>query len=301
MCRSATPYLFALSVSLIAASIQAEEPVVVDLWPNDVPGFKVEGGPERDTSGPDSGKVAGRHVIRLGDVSTPQIHVYQPPADKRNGASIVICPGGGFNILAWDLEGTEVAEWLNSIGVTAAVLKYRVPTAKHDPKWLPPVQDAQRAISLVRSRADEWGLDPQRVGLLGFSAGGNTAAMTAVSSERRYEADDAKDKASCRPDFLVLVYPAYLVDESGELRSEVTVTKETPPTFLAHAYDDPVTPKSSVEFFLALKNAGVPAELHVYDAGGHGYGLRKTDQPVTMWNDRCGEWMKSRGLRKARE
>jgi acetyl esterase/lipase len=284
---------------VIATASQAAEPVVVDLWPQGAPGFKVEGGPERDTSGENSGKVAGRSIIRLGGVSTPQIHVYQPPADKRNGTSVVICPGGGFSILAWDLEGTEVAEWLNSIGVTAAVLKYRVPTAKADPKWLPPVQDAQRAISVVRSHADEWQLDPQRVGLLGFSAGGCTAAMTGVSNERRYEASDAADKLSSRPDFLVLVYPAYLVEESGELRPEVTVSKNTPPTFLAHAYDDPVTCKSSVEFFLALKNAGVPAELHIYDMGGHGYGLRKTELPVTTWSDRCTEWMKSRGLLKA--
>jgi acetyl esterase/lipase len=182
--------------------------------------------------------------------------------------------------------------------VTAAVLKYRVPTSKSDPKWLPPVQDAQRAISLVRAHADEWQLDPNRIGLLGFSAGGCTAAMTSVSSDRQYEAADAADKTSWRPDFLVLVYPAYLVDDSGKLRSEVTVSKQTPPTFLAHAYDDPVTPKSSVEFFLALKNAGVPAELHVYDTGGHGYGLRKTDQPVTTWNERCAEWLTSRGLLK---
>ena len=297
MTRVATGVLLAMLLSLSSVSYSAE-PIVVDLWPAGVPGFQVEGGTERDTSGPDSRPVAGRSVIRLGDVSKPQIHVYQPPAQKRNGASVVICPGGGFNILAWDLEGTEVAEWLNSIGVTAVVLKYRVPTAKADPKWLPPVQDAQRAISLVRARADEWQLDPQRVGLLGFSAGGNTAAMTGVSSDRRYESSDAADQASWRPDFLVLVYPAYLVDESGELRSEVTVSKETPPTFLAHAYDDPVTPKSSVEFFLALKNAGVPAELHVYDTGGHGYGLRKTEQPVTTWNERCAEWMASRGLLK---
>lgn len=297
MSHFATGVLLAMLVSLPSVS-HAAEPVVVDLWPEGVPGFRVESGPERDTSDPDSRPVAGRSVIRLGDVSTPQIHVYQPPADKRNGASVVICPGGGFNILAWDLEGTEVAEWLNSIGVTAAVLKYRVPTAKHDPKWLPPVQDAQRAISLVRSHADEWQLDPKRVGLLGFSAGGNTAAMTAVSADRRYAAVDAADKSPWRPDFLVLVYPAYLVDESGELRTEVTVSKETPPTFLAHAYDDPVTPKSSVEFFLALKNANVPAELHIYDTGGHGYGLRKTEQPVTKWHERCAEWMASRGLLK---
>lgn len=299
MSRFATSLILATTVCL-AGTLPAAEPVVIDLWQDKPPGFQVKSQPEKDLTGPNDRPVAGRAVIRLGNVSTPQIHVYQPPADQRNGVSLVICPGGGFNILAWDLEGTEVAEWLNSLGITAAVLKYRVPTATSDPKWLPPVEDAQRAISVMRAHADEWQLDPKRVGVLGFSAGGCTAAMTAVSTERRYEASDDIDQASCDPDFAVLVYPAYLVGEAGELRSEVTVSKETPPTFLAHAYDDPVTCKSSVEFFLALKNAGVPAELHVYDAGGHGYGLRKTEQPVTTWNERCAEWMTSRGLLKAR-
>lgn len=275
----------------------AAEPMVVDLWPEKPPGFQVEGGPERDTTGPDGRGVAGRSVIRLGDVSKPQLHVYQPAEGKRNGTAVVICPGGGFNILAWDLEGTEVAEWFNSLGVTAAVLKYRVPTRSADPNWLPPTQDAQRALSLVRAHADEWQVNPERVGILGFSAGGRTAAMATVNpSKRLYEKVDATDEAAHRPDFTVLVYPAYLVDDKGTLLPEVTVSKETPPTFLVHAYDDGVTPKSSVQFFLACKDAGVPAELHIYDTGGHGYGLRKTEQPVTRWSERCAEWMKSRGL-----
>lgn len=288
--------IVALLVGLCRLS-DAAEPVIVDLWPDKPPGYQVDGGPERDTTGPDGRGVAGRSVIRLGDVSKPQLHIYQPAEDKRNGTAVVVCPGGGFSILAWDLEGTEVAEWLNSLGVTAAVLKYRVPTRDADPNWLPPTQDAQRALSLIRSRAEEWQIDPERIGILGFSAGGRTAAMATVNpSKRLYEKSDAVDEKAHRADFTVLVYPAYLVDADGKLLPEVTVSKETPPTLLVHAYDDGVTPKSSVQFFLACKDAGVPAELHIYDTGGHGYGLRKTEQPVTSWSERCAEWMKSRGL-----
>ncbi|MGC1276083.1 MAG: alpha/beta hydrolase [Planctomycetaceae bacterium] len=291
------------SLSLLAACLTvavpavAAEPVVLKLWPDKPPGFQVESGPERDTSGPDSRDVAGRSVIRLGHVSTPQLHVFLPPEEKRNGTSVVICPGGGFHILAWDLEGTEVAQWLNSLGVTAAVLKYRVPTAGNDPKWLPPTQDAQRAVSLLRSQAPQWKLAPDRVGVMGFSAGGRTAAMAAVHADKRhYDAVDDVDEQAAHPDFQLLIYPAYLVDDEGELRSDVVVTKESPPAFLVHAYDDPVTPKNSVELFLALKNAGVPSELHVYDSGGHGYGLRPTEKPITAWPKRCEEWMRTKGL-----
>ena len=270
---------------------------VLKLWPDKPPGFQVEGGPERDTSRPDSNKIAGRAVIRLGDVSTPELHVYSPPAERRNGTTVVICPGGGFHILAWDLEGTEVAEWLNSIGVTAAVLKYRAPTAKHDPNWLPPTQDAQRAVRVVRANASQWGVDPTKLGLLGFSAGGRTAAMAAAhAGEQLYDSVDAADEQPARPDFVVLVYPGYLADDDGSLRDDLPITKDSPPAFLVHAYDDRVTPKSSVAYFLALKDAGVPAELHVYESGGHGYGLRPTDRPVTSWAKRCEEWMRARGL-----
>ncbi len=293
-----------LAVSLVllgvGVSAPAAEPIEIALWPDKPPGFQVESGPERDTTGPDGRPVAGKPVIRLGDVSKPQLHVYRPASDKANGTSVVICPGGGFNILAWDLEGTEVAEWFNSIGVTAAVLKYRVPTAKQEPNWLPPAQDAQRAVRIIRSQAEEWNADPRRVGLMGFSAGGRTAAMAALTTEERlYEPVDEADKNSPKPDFLALIYTAYLVDDAGKLKPEIAVTKDSPPTFFVHAYDDPVTPKSSVQLFLALKDAGVPAELHVYDAGGHGYGLRPTDMPITAWPQRCEDWLRGRGLLRA--
>jgi acetyl esterase/lipase len=273
--------------------------VVLNLWPAQPPGDPIKAEAEQDFTKPTDRLIAGRKIIKLGNVATPQAHVFLPPKEKRNGTSVVILPGGGFSILAWDLEGTEVAEWLNTLGVTGIVVKYRVPTRDRNPPWLAPVQDAQRALSITRSKAAEWGLASGRVGLLGFSAGGAAAAMASVKNgERAYPAADDIDKASCRPDFSVLIYAGGLFDEkTGQLREDVKLTKETPPMFIVHAQDDGVRLENSVLLFLALKKAGVPSELHVYDAGGHGYGMREVAEfPVTTWNVRCGEWLKRRGL-----
>lgn len=297
-------FALALALSIVSTTHAAEPTQVLNVWPGKPPGDHATTEPERDMTKPTDRPVAGKAVIRLGNVATPTISVFLPPKEKRNGATVVICPGGGFNILAFDLEGTEVAEWLNSLGVAGIVLKYRVPTGQKNPRWQMPAQDAQRALSLVRSKAAEWGLDPQRIGLLGFSAGGMTAAMASLQSAkngmRLYDAADDVDKVSCRPDFVALIYPAYLVDNNQQLIPEAVVTKDTPPTFFAHAYDDPVRCESSVQLFLALKRMGVPSELHIYDAGGHGYGLRVTDMPVTSWPKRCEEWLRRGGWLKAR-
>ncbi|MDB5387023.1 MAG: Xylanase [Planctomycetaceae bacterium] len=284
----------------LAQSAEGREPdVVLNLWPGPPPGEAIKAGPEQDFTKPTDRLIAGRRIIKLGNVAIPQAHVFLPPKDKRNGTSIVICPGGGFSILAWDLEGTEVAEWLNTLGVTGIVVKYRVPTRDRTPVWLAPVQDAQRAISIARSRAAEWGLTTDRVGILGFSAGGATAAHAAIKNgERAYPAADEIDKSGCRPDFAALIYPGGIVDDkTGQVHPDIIVSKETPPMFFAHAQDDGVRVENSVLLFLALKKAGVPSELHVYDVGGHGYGMREVPEfPVTTWNVRCGEWLKRRGL-----
>lgn len=294
-----------LCVLAFSSAAQARDPdVVINLWPGNPPGSPIKTGPEQDFTKPEDRLIAGRKIIKLGNVATPQAHVFLPPQEKRNGTSVVICPGGGFSILAWDLEGTEVAEWLNTLGVTGIVVKYRVPTRDQNPPWLMPVEDAQRAISLARNRASEWGLAADRVGILGFSAGGATAALTAVKNgERIYPAADQTDSFGCRPDFAALIYPGGLIDEkTGQLRESVVVTKEMPPMFFAHAQDDRAVVENSVLLFLALKKAGVPSELHVYDAGGHGYGLREVpDFPVTTWHIRCGDWLKRRGLLTAPE
>jgi len=278
---------------LLATRAGAAEPAPIPLWPGRAPGETNTVSTEHDTSKPGQGLVAGKSVIRLGDVSQPSITIYRPPAGKDTGAAVIVCPGGGYSILAWDLEGTEVCDWLNSIGVTGVLLKYRVPKRENGP-----LQDVQRALGLVRAHAQEWGVNPQRIGVLGFSAGGNLAAeLGAHNAERAYPAVDAADATSCRPDFQILIYPAYLVqkDDPGKINPQVAVTSNTPPTILVMAADDPVRVENVLGYTLALKQAKVPVELHVYPSGGHGYGLRRTQEPVTTWPDRVTDWMKSRG------
>lgn len=289
--------LAALGLIVSITSGSAEIARTIALWPGGAPGETNRAAPERDTTGPTNGMIAGRPIIRLTDVHNPTITVYRPPAGRNTGAAVVVCPGGGYSILALDLEGTEVCEWLNSIGVTGVLLKYRVPTRDRDPRYAAPLQDIQRAFGVVRRHAAEWGLDPRRIGVLGFSAGGHlSAALCAHNAGRTYERVDDCDQESCRPDFHLLIYPGGLVREDDRLGPEVAVTSSTPPTFLVMAEDDGVRVENVLAYTLALKQARVPAELHVYAAGGHGYGLRRTDLPVTAWPDRAAEWMKNLGL-----
>jgi acetyl esterase/lipase len=225
--------------------------------------------------------------------------VYRAPKEKATGAAAVVFPGGGYSILAMDLEGTEICEWLNSIGVTAVLVKYRVPVRAGRPRWAAPLEDAQRAIGLVRQRAGELGIDAARIGVLGFSAGGHLAAMASTNFEARsYPAVDAADAVSSRPDFCVLIYPAYLTvkEEGDRVAPELKLAKSTPPTFLVQAEDDGVRVETSLFYYAALRNAGVPAEMHLYPVGGHGYGLRPAGKLVTTWPARAGEWMRSQGI-----
>jgi acetyl esterase/lipase len=279
------------------ACVGAEAPI--RLWPGTAPGDKLALEEKADTSGPKDHQVAGRPVIRTGDVSVPTLTVYPVPADRNSGAAVVVCPGGGYHILAIDLEGTEVCDWLNSIGVTAVLLKYRVPKREGRPEYAAPLQDAQRAVGLVRSHALEWAIDPTRIGVLGFSAGGNLCAVLCAHADARtYPRVDAADDASCRPDFQVLIYPAYLVKEgsSDTINPDVAVTGSTPPTFLAMAQDDPVRVENALVYARALQQAKVPMELHIYPTGQHGYGLRPAKDYVTTWPRRAADWMLSRGI-----
>ncbi len=287
---------------LVSINACAEIPVI-ELWPDGAPGEKVNLGEEKDTTKPADNLVAGKPLIRLGHVSKPTISIYRPPANKDTGAAVLVCPGGGYHILAMDLEGTEVCEWLNSIGVTGVLLKYRVPKRDDLERHAAPLQDAQRALGLIRQNASAWKLDPQRIGILGFSAGGHLAAVASCNYERRtYPTMDDADSQSCRPDFAVLIYPAYLtVQANGDrVAPELPITTNTPPTFIAISLDDPVRVENAMFYSLALKEAKVPVELHAYAKGGHGYGLRRTQEPVTTWPDRVTDWLRSQQLLRAK-
>lgn len=271
----------------------------IRLWPQAAPGEKGDISPEVDTTKPDGELIAGRRVIRLGNVSEPTITIYRPAKEKDTGASVIVCPGGGYYILAMDLEGTEVCEWLNSIGVTGILLKYRVPARKDMERYAAPLQDAQRATGMIRLHAREWGLDPNRIGMLGFSAGAHlSAAASTMFESRTYPAIDAADKESCRPDFVLLIYPGYLVRDNEKVGTELCISSKTSPTFLIQTEDDPVRVENSIYYYMALKKAKVPAEMHIYAEGGHGYGLRESSKTVTTWPKRAEEWMRSRSLLK---
>ncbi|HLJ97757.1 MAG TPA: alpha/beta hydrolase [Gemmataceae bacterium] len=268
----------------LTAGRAAEQPLVLDLWPGKVPGETTASGEEKLTG------EKGRR--QLTNVSKPTLTVYRPDKDKNTGVAVIIAPGGGYRFLAWDHEGEDVAAWLNSLGVTGVLLKYRVPRRPDHPAG--PLQDAQRALSLVRSKAKEWGMDPKRIGMLGFSAGGHLTALTATNFDKRaYDPSDDADQVSCRPDFAVIIYPGGVVDRSREkLDPAIRVSKETPPTFLAQSNDDQVGPQNSAVLYLALKKAQVPAELHIFATGGHGYGMRPSKNPCSEWPKRCEEWLR---------
>ena len=281
-------------------SVPRGEPVA--LWPGVAPGDKGDIGEEKDTTKHDPKTPPEREVIRLGNVSKPTLTVWRPAPDKDTGAAVVVCPGGGYNILAWDLEGTEVCQWLNSIGASGVLLKYRVP-GRGGERYTAPLQDAQRALGLVRQRAREWGIDPKRVGILGFSAGGHLAAAASTHYEARtYPAVDDADKESCRPDFTCLIYPAYLTakEDLAKPAPEIKITANTPPAFIVQTQDDPIKVENAFTYALELRNANVPVELHVYPTGGHGYGLRPSPNAVSHWPERAAEWMKAQGWLKAK-
>jgi len=241
--------------------------------------------------------IAGRPLVRLGNVSAPTLTLFKAKSGAGGPSPVVVVfPGGGYSILAIDLEGTEVCDWLNAVGVNCVLLKYRVPNSGPYPKSAAALQDAQRALGLVRLHAAEWGIDPNRIGVLGFSAGGHLAAAISTHFEQRlYDPIDAADKLSCRPDFAVVVYPGYLAleDKNFAANAEINPTANTPPTFIVQAEDDPVHVENALVYFQQLKNAKVPAELHIYAQGGHGYGLRRTELPVTAWPAGVETWLRT--------
>jgi acetyl esterase/lipase len=296
----------ALFVSFFVAwSASAAEPSVVELWPGKVPDERGGIGPERVRLSPklDRTKVEVTEQTRLiTGVTHPTITIHRPAPEENTGTAMLICPGGGYWDLYWQLEGEEVAAWLNSIGVTGIILKYRVPRRPGEPEAEParrPLQDAQRAMSLVRSRAGEWGIDQKRLGIVGFSAGGHLALATATSfAQRTYEPVDDVDKISCRPDFAIPVYSGYLkAKDTDELAPGLRIPTNTPPVFLVHGGDDIISPpEHSVVAYLALKRAGVPTELHLYANTTHDFGVRTNDRPYSKWTARCADWLRDGGF-----
>jgi acetyl esterase/lipase len=300
--------------------------VQVPIWPGAVPDAQPVGGPEyAETTGKDS-LVAGRPWVAVERVSRPTITVYSP-SGKNTGAAVVVFPGGGYQILAIDLEGTEVCDWLTSKGITCVLLKYRVTKIGAYPKSGPypespmALQDAQRAMGMVRFHAAEWHIDPHKIGVLGFSAGGHlSAAISTHFARRLYPPQDDADKESCRPDFAVPIYSGHLSLSAAEwdakqgakkfavphaanadrdlgVNPEVPVTNQTPPTFLLQAEDDDVdSVYDSLAYYIALKKAGVPAEMHLYAQGGHAFGLRRTKFPITDWPRLVETWLSTIGM-----
>ena len=277
---------------LVSSSLFAAEPIVLKLWPGgapEQPGVKIEAEKELPKKSADD-------VMRITNVTDPMITVFRP--EKPNGTAVLVCPGGGYGILAYEHEGSQVCDFLVQHGVTGILLKYRVP--KRDPKdpGREALQDAQRAMGLIRHHATEWGLKPDRIGILGFSAGGHLTIMTTLhANDRTYTTDPALDVDDATPSFAVPVYPAYLVskEEPTKLLPGFEVTAKAPPMCFVHANDDPWPASGSALLYLEYKKLNLPCELHIYAKGGHGFGMRKSGGPVNDWPNRVAEWMKSMG------
>ncbi len=293
--------IFSLLFTLSLASLQAAPPKpdrTLKLWEGKAPGDFSVPGPETATEPKPTDKLP---ILRLTNISEPRLEFYEPAADKKNGAAVVIVPGGGFGVLASGHEGSELAEWFRDRGFVAAVLQHRCPTNKLPKPSELPAQDCQRAISLVRAKAAELGVRPELIGLFGFSAGGQVALIAATNdTQRLYPAADEVDKTSCLPNFLMLCYPWKILADNSltELKPEVHIGPTTPPTFIAQANDDGGSlAEGSTLAFLALRKAKVPAELHIYSTGGHGFGLRpNATQAPGDWPGRLELWLRARKL-----
>jgi acetyl esterase/lipase len=294
--------VLAAAASLCASALAQQKPygwppsssrLTMPVWPGTVPDEPANVPPEQNAS--NGHLVGGLPYIRLTDVSQPTITLYKAQG-KNTGAGILVFPGGAYRILSVDLEGTEICQWLNSIGVNCVLLKYRVPESGPYPASPRALEDAQRAMGLVREHAAEWGIDPHRLGVIGFSAGAHLAAAISNHYQNRlYDPIDAADRQSCRPDFAVVIYPGYLAlaEQGFAPNPDIQPTAQTPPTFLAQAEDDPVHVENSLVYFEELKKAGVPVEMHLFTHGGHGYGLRRTGAPVSHWPALVEKWLRS--------
>ncbi|MBE1159881.1 alpha/beta hydrolase [Dyella acidiphila] len=307
-------WIIVLCLLLACAGVHAQAAVwqpsaghtQIPLWPGAVPDAQALPGPESASTDPKA-LIGGKPMLAETNVSQPTLTVYAP-SGKNTGAAVVVYPGGGFQILAMDLEGTDVCDWLTAKGITCIVLKYRVPGVPY--VWrcdcrphnltvpVPALQDAQRAMGLVRLHAAQWHIDPHKIGVLGFSAGGYLVAEISTHFKRRlYAPVDEADRQNMRPDFAIAIYPGHLATEQDTLNPNVPVTRETPPTFLLQAEDDHVDGvQQSLVYYNALRKAEVPAEMHLYAQGGHAFGLRPTRLPITHWPKLVELWLQTIGV-----
>jgi acetyl esterase/lipase len=275
--------LFLTAACIGLAFVALADNEVVKVWPDGKIPLKTSDKAERVTPSRDD-------IIRITDVNVPTITLFLAKNAAAPTPAVLVCPGGGYGILAWNHEGTEIAQWLNGQGISAFVLKYRVPGNQRDAALC----DAQRAMSLIRANATKWNVNPQKLGIMGFSAGGHLSVRTSTNLNKHfYEPVDGVDKEPCRPDFALVIYPAYLFqDGTLKMAPELNVTKDVCPTFLVQAEDDRPYVDSSLAYFIALKAAGVKAEMHIFPSGGHGYGLRQRGQPTDAWGDFAKVWLK---------
>ncbi len=290
-----TVFYFLICFVWMCANVicQADEPAKLDVWADLAPNET-----SRDTGNLQPSKGEAKPIDRVSGVRRPSLDVY-PAKNNPSGTAVIILPGGGFSYVVPNLEGSEAAEWLNEIGITAFVLRYRTKEAAGpgEPLWQRPLQDAQRALRLVRQNADRWKLNPTRIGVLGFSAGGQVVSILHTSEKAAYESMDDIDKFDFKPAFSLLIYPWQVIDKDGELLEPIKVTDKSPPAFIVHTHDDASSAIGAAKIYIELKKHNVPAELHVYQNGGHGYGVReRPNSVISSWPARATDWFKIRGL-----
>ena len=287
-----------LSLFVIAGSFAFAGSEPIRLWPGAAPDDPSNIPAEIAETSPADPANRTRPVTRVTNVTVPTITVYSPDPVLDTGATVIVCPGGGYARLAMDKEGSEICAWLNSIGVTGVVLKYRVPEREGFQRHELPLQDAQRAMGILRRRAVEFGIDPDRIGIMGFSAGAHLAAVLSNNhDERAYPHVDAADDFSCQPAFAMVIYPGYLRSGEYGVSAELSVAKDkTPPTFIVQTQDDFANVENSINYFMALHAQDIPTELHIYPTGGHGYGRRQKGHRVSTWTERAADWLQDAGF-----
>ena len=297
--KKLTSTVYLIAALFACSGAIASPPIVFDLWPGKPPGDLPVRGEEKTFIR--TSTLYGTDVI-VTNVTKPTLTVYTPPRGNNTGTAVVVCPGGGYWDLYWEGEGEQVASWLNSQGITAVILKYRVPRPPNVLEAdvpIGPQMDAQRAVSTVRSRAAEWGVNPKKIGIIGFSVGGHLALATSTNfAKRTYEHIDAIDDVSSRPDFAILCYSGFLKNkEKDEILPGLTIPQDSPPVFLVHSTDDTMSPSDhSVIMYLALKRARVPVELHIFAKGEHDFGVRQDGRLPSSWPQLCINWLHAFGF-----